>query len=49
MKLLVPSDLHNEFELAATDAEAVARSDVIVLAGDIHTKDRSIERGLRIR
>lgn len=43
MKLLVLSDLHNEFALAVADAEAVARVDVIVLVGDIHTKDRSVE------
>ncbi|WP_244099046.1 metallophosphoesterase [Burkholderia ambifaria] len=43
MKLLVLSDLHNEFEPAVADAKAIAQSDVVVLAGDIHTKDRSIE------
>lgn len=43
MKLFVVSDLHNEFEPFAADAEAVARADVVVLAGDIHTKDRSVE------
>ena len=42
MKLLVLSDLHNEFEPLAADVEAVARADVVVLAGDIHTKDRSV-------
>ncbi|ACA89201.1 metallophosphoesterase [Burkholderia orbicola MC0-3] len=42
MKLLVLSDLHNEFEPAVADAKTIARSDVVVLAGDIHTKDRSI-------
>ncbi|RKU01022.1 hypothetical protein C7H84_25340 [Burkholderia sp. Nafp2/4-1b] len=42
MKLLVLSDLHNEFEPAVADAKAIAQSDVVVLAGDIHTKDRSI-------
>ncbi|MBN3794705.1 metallophosphoesterase family protein [Burkholderia sp. Ac-20392] len=43
MKRLVLSNLHNEFELAVADAEAVARADVIGLAGDIHAKDRSVE------
>lgn len=43
VKLLILSDLHNEFEPIAADAEAVARADVVVLAGDIHTKDRSVE------
>lgn len=43
MKLLILSDLHNEFESIAADVEAVARADVVVLAGDIHTKNRSIE------
>ncbi|MGF6965752.1 putative phosphodiesterase [Paraburkholderia sp. WC7.3g] len=43
MKLLVLSDLHNEFEPTVADAEAVARADVVVLAGDIDTKDRSVE------
>lgn len=43
MKLLVLSDLHNEFEPTVADAEAVARADVVVLAGDIHTKNRSVE------
>ena len=43
MKLLVLSDLHNEFEPLAADAETVARADVVVLAGDVHTKDRSVE------
>lgn len=43
MKLLVLSDLHNEFEPTVADAQAVARADVVVLAGDIHTKDRSVE------
>lgn len=43
MKLLVLSDLHNEFEPTVADAQAVTRADVVVLAGDIHTKDRSVE------
>lgn len=43
MKLLVLSDLHNEFEPTTADAAAVARADVVVLAGDVYTKDRSVE------
>jgi Icc-related predicted phosphoesterase len=43
MKLLVLSDLHNEFEPLAADAEFIAQADAVVLAGDIHTKDRSVE------
>ncbi|NPT37484.1 metallophosphoesterase [Paraburkholderia xenovorans] len=43
MKLLVLSDLHNEFEPIAADAEVIAQADAVVLAGDIHTKDRSVE------
>jgi calcineurin-like phosphoesterase family protein len=43
MKLLVLSDLHIEFEAVVADEEAVARADVIVLAGDVHTKNRSVE------
>ena len=43
MKLLVLSDLHNEFEPTVADAEALDRADVVVLAGDIHTKNRSVE------
>ncbi|MEI7291784.1 metallophosphoesterase [Paraburkholderia tropica] len=43
MKLLVLSDLHNEFEPLKADPKAVADADVVVLAGDIHTKNRSVE------
>ncbi|MFM0091990.1 metallophosphoesterase [Paraburkholderia sediminicola] len=43
MKLLVLSDLHNEFESLTANPAAVSRADVVVLAGDIHTKDRTIE------
>ncbi|WP_288831178.1 metallophosphoesterase [uncultured Paraburkholderia sp.] len=43
MKLLVLSDLHNEFEPIAADAEVIAQADAVVLAGDIHTKDRSVQ------
>ncbi|CAN7465605.1 metallophosphoesterase [Paraburkholderia hospita] len=43
MKLLVLSDLHNEFEPIAADPEVIAQADAVVLAGDIHTKDRSVE------
>jgi predicted phosphohydrolase len=43
MKLLVLSDLHNEFGPVAADAEVIAQADAVVLAGDIHTKDRSVE------
>jgi len=42
MKLLVLSDLHNEFEPLEIDQAALANVDVVVLAGDIHTKDRSV-------
>ncbi|WP_024905192.1 metallophosphoesterase [Robbsia andropogonis] len=43
MKLLVLSDLHNEFEPLLPDAAAVSRADIVVLAGDIYTKNRSVE------
>lgn len=43
MKLLVLSDLHNEFEVFVADENAVASADIVVLAGDIHTKGRSVE------
>jgi 3',5'-cyclic AMP phosphodiesterase CpdA len=43
MKLLVLSDLHNEFEPIAADADVIAQADAVVFAGDIHTKDRSVE------
>ncbi|HEX7908676.1 MAG TPA: metallophosphoesterase [Paraburkholderia sp.] len=43
MKLLVLSDLHNEFEPLEVDTEVIAQADAVVLAGDIHTKDRSVE------
>ncbi|MFC5429464.1 metallophosphoesterase [Paraburkholderia denitrificans] len=43
MKLLVLSDLHNEFEPMPSDSEALSEADLVVLAGDIHTKDRSID------
>lgn len=43
MKLLILSDLHNEFESLVAMPSAVAEADAIVLAGDIHTRDRSVE------
>ena len=48
MKLLVLSDLHNEFEPLELDHAALADVDVIVLAGDIHTKGRSVEWAKRL-
>lgn len=43
MKLLILSDLHNEFESLSAMPSAIAEADVVVLAGDVHTKDRSVE------
>ncbi|WP_175899366.1 metallophosphoesterase [Burkholderia vietnamiensis] len=42
MKLLILSDLHNEFEPLSAASSSVAEADVVVLAGDTHTKDRSV-------
>ena len=41
MKILVLSDLHAEHSPFQPDPEAVAASDVVVLAGDIHTGCRA--------
>ncbi|MEQ5842917.1 metallophosphoesterase [Paraburkholderia acidicola] len=41
-KILILSDLHNEFEPLQADQSAVSKADIVVFAGDIHTKDRSI-------
>jgi Icc-related predicted phosphoesterase len=43
MKILVYSDLHNEFQPFMPDAAVLASADVIVLAGDIGTKHRGVE------
>lgn len=43
MKLLILSDLHNEFEPITANAAAIASADVVILAGDIHTKDKSVQ------
>ncbi|WP_322881108.1 metallophosphoesterase [Pandoraea sputorum] len=48
MKLLILSDLHNEFEPFEVDAQALDRADVVILAGDIHTKDRSVKWALEL-
>ena len=44
MKVLILSDVHNEFSvLAQPDTDA----DVVILAGDIDTQGRGIEWGIR--
>lgn len=42
MKLLVLSDLHNEFGLMQPNPETIRLADAVVLAGDIYTDDRSV-------
>ena len=43
VRLLIYSDLHNEFEPFVPPPEAVAEADVVVLAGDIHKRVHAIE------
>lgn len=47
MKLLVLSDLHNEFAEWEPPRDAVAQADIVVLAGDIHTGTAGISWALR--
>ncbi|WP_158900123.1 metallophosphoesterase [Burkholderia sp. L27(2015)] len=42
MKILIWSDLHNEFEPFTPDVEILSQVDVVVLAGDIGLKDRGV-------
>lgn len=43
MKLLIYSDLHNEFTLFKADDAACNAADVVILAGDIDLNGRSVE------
>jgi predicted phosphodiesterase len=40
MKIQILSDIHNEFEVYEPE---YCNADVVILAGDIHTKNRGVE------